>query len=268
MSKSTGPGRGKPGSGAKAARRGERIAPLYRQVYAILREQIVTGQVGPDVPMPSEPALADRFAVSRITIRKTMEHLARDGLVRRVRGVGTFAVRQAAAPQRVNISGELDSLLSHEGSTTAVTIFWDTVAPSDAVRTALGEAPCLRVVRIRSFKETPIAFTTLHVPSPFADGLDRDECEGIPLIEAIERGGAAAHRSEQALTAVAAEDNVATWLGVMTGTPLILMRRLMLTADSTPILHQESFYAPDRFEYRMTLNRTSVGSSARWTPIA
>jgi len=34
-----------------------------------------------------------------------------------------------------------------------------------------------------------------------------------------------------------------------------------------PVLHQESLYAPDRFEYRMTLTRLSLGPAARWTPI-
>ena len=46
------------------------------------------------------------------------------------------------------------------------------------------------------------------------------------------------------------------------------MRRLMIDEARAPVLHQESLYAPDRFEYRMTLTRTSVGPVARWTPIA
>jgi GntR family transcriptional regulator len=46
------------------------------------------------------------------------------------------------------------------------------------------------------------------------------------------------------------------------------MRRLMTDAGRAPVLHQESLYAPDRFEYRMTLSRQSVGPVARWTPIA
>jgi GntR family transcriptional regulator len=46
------------------------------------------------------------------------------------------------------------------------------------------------------------------------------------------------------------------------------MRRLMLDRELAPVLHQESLYAPNRFEYRMTLTRTNVGPQARWTPIA
>jgi GntR family transcriptional regulator len=59
----------------------------------------------------------------------------------------------------------------------------------------------------------------------------------------------------------------AAHLGVAAGAPLICMRRLMLTEDRRPVLRQESLYAPDRFEYRMTLTRTSVGPLAKWTPV-
>ena len=41
---------------------------------------------------------------------------------------------------------------------------------------------------------------------------------------------------------------------------------LTLAENRQPILHQESLYVPDRFEYRMTLSRTSVGQVAKWTP--
>jgi GntR family transcriptional regulator len=55
---------------------------------------------------------------------------------------------------------------------------------------------------------------------------------------------------------------------VAPGVPLICMRRLMRAADRSPVLHQESLYAPDKFEYRMILTRTRNGPISRWTPIA
>lgn len=255
-------------SAARGARRGERMAPLYRQVYAVLRDEIVSGRAGPEAPLPSEPALAERFQVSRITIRKTLEHLERERLVRRVRGVGTFPVRAAAGPERANISGYLDNLISFDDTTTAVTLAWEEATPEGAVRAALGPAPCLRIVRLRSWRERPISFTTLHVPARHAARLTPEGCRDQPIIQAIEATGVFAERTEQTITAIAAGADAAERLGVAEGAPLISMRRLMLDAERAPVLHQESLYAPDRFEYRMSLTRTSVGSAARWTPIA
>lgn len=249
-------------------RRGARVSPLYHQVYVVLREQLLSGAHDSLQPLPSEPALAERFAVSRITIRKTLEHLEREGLVRRVRGVGTFPTRRATAGARENISGYLDNLISYEKTTTADMLAWEEAEPSPHVAAALGTDRCLKIVRLRRYQGRPISFTTLHVPPGVAAKLDPVAAEGIPIIEAIERAGIQAERTDQAITAIPAAETVAEKLGVPVGSPLICMRRLMRDGDHQPVLHQESLYAPDQFEYRMSLTRTSIGSVARWTPIA
>jgi GntR family transcriptional regulator len=250
------------------ARRGARLSPLYQQVYVLLREELLGGSPDPDRPLPSEPSLAARYSVSRITIRRTLEQLEAEGLVRRVRGVGTFPAARPAAGGLANISGFLENLISFERSTTAETLSWGETEPEGGVRDALGPGPCLRIVRLRSYRGQPISFTTIHVPNPHRARLDPAAAGDTPVIQLLEAAGVVAERTEQSITAVEAPDRAAGLLGVPAGSPLICMRRLMLDGARAPVLHQESLYAPDRFEYRMTLTRTSVGPVARWTPIA
>jgi GntR family transcriptional regulator len=252
-------------------RRGARVSPLYQQVYVGLRHELERRQEGPIGPLPSEPALAERFAVSRTTIRKTLARLEAEGLVRRERGRGTFPVPQAdpSTDGKASIAGVLEALISVDRSTTAVTLDWsEDVSPPGPVRAAFGPAPCLRIVRLRSHEGRPISFTTLHVPACHAGRLDRGSAGDTPVAQLLEEAGVVAQHTEQAITAVAAAPDVAARLGVASRAPLISMRRLMLDADRRPVLHQESLYAPDRFEYRMTLTRSSLGQVARWTPIA
>ncbi|MCC6007361.1 MAG: GntR family transcriptional regulator [Rhodobacteraceae bacterium] len=250
-------------------RRGSRVAPLYHQVYVALREELAGSAHDPKVPLPSEPALAQLYSVSRITIRRTLEQLEREGLVRRVRGVGTFPLRPTETDGPANISGYLENLISYERSTTAVTLAWDTLAdPPESLSDSLGTGPCLRIVRLRSHRGRPISHTTIHVPQGRADALDRETAADIPIVHLLDMAGVVAERTEQAITAIAATEEVAARLGVAAGAPLISMRRLMLDATRAPVLHQESLYAPDLFEYRMTLTRSNLGPVARWTPIA
>ena len=68
--------------------RGARLIPLYHQVYLHLRDMIAAWPVPDDRPLPSEPSLAKRFGVSRVTIRATLAQLEEEGLIRRVHGVG------------------------------------------------------------------------------------------------------------------------------------------------------------------------------------
>ena len=255
--------------GTKGTRRGARLSPLYHQLYVLLREALEAGQFPPGTPLPSEPALASRFAVSRITVRRTLDQLAAEGRVRKVRGVGTFPAGSGggAAGGPANIAGYLENLLSFETDTTADLLDW-TVGPCPAGLSAALGATALRVVRLRRHRGMPISHTTLHVPERLAALLDPATAGDRPVIALLENGGVVAERTEQAITAIAAAAPVAARLGVAQGAPLVCMRRLMRDGDGGAVLHQESLYTPERFEYRMTLTRAAVGPVARWTPIA
>ena len=261
------PARSREPAKAKPQRR-PRVTPLYHQVYVHLRQMLLEGTWTPEQPLPSEPALASRFEVSRITVRRTLEQLEAEGLIRRVRGVGTFPVGGPAPSGPANISGILENLISYEASTTATNLEWSFVLPEGGAARALGPERCLRVVRVRRYEGRPISLTTIHVPDAHAARLRRDHSADEPIIRVLEGQGIMAERAEQTITAVPAGALAAEQLDVAAGSPLICMRRLMLDRDLAPVLHQESLYAPNRFEYRMTLTRTSVGPQARWTPIA
>jgi GntR family transcriptional regulator len=244
------------------------VASLYRQVYGHLRAVVTEGDADPAAPLPSEPALAERYKVSRVTVRKTLELLEAEGLVKRVRGVGTFPTPREAANDRGNIGGVLDSLLSYERTTTVQNLDWRLTEPSTDAAAGLGKDKCLRIVRVRLYRGTPISLTTLHVPKTYARLLDAASAGNEPIVSILDRKGIAAARAEQTITAVAADSLAAEHLRVAPGSPLVAMKRLMLTEARAPVLHQTSLYAPERFEYRMSLARGSLDSAARWTPIA
>lgn len=243
--------------------------PLYHQVYLLLRDEIAAAQFHPEIPLASEMSLAERYSVSRITIRKTLHRLEEEGLVQRIQGKGTYPVAPSKKQTLKSTSTPLESIISFEKETDSIDIFWGIKTNFDSrIEALLGSSRCLAIVRLRRYRGTPISFTTIHVPEPFLDLLDQAEASSMPIIHALEAKGVIADISEQTITAIAAPPEAAEYLGVTVASPLIVMRRLMLTADGKPVLHQESRYAPDRFEYRMTLSRKSNGPVARWAPIA
>lgn len=79
--------------------------PLYEQLYRFVLGEIEAGRLAPGARVPSEKALAEQFAVSRITSKRALEKLAQDGLIQRARGRGSFVAvpagprpPEAAAP--------------------------------------------------------------------------------------------------------------------------------------------------------------------------
>ena len=64
--------------------------PLYGQVKQVLLEQIRNNSFPPSQPLPTEKELEKSFGVSRITIRRAITELVKDGYLTRVAGKGTF----------------------------------------------------------------------------------------------------------------------------------------------------------------------------------
>lgn len=63
--------------------------PAYEQVKGWIRRHISRGEWKPGDAVPSEAALMERFAISRMTANRALRELATEGLVTRVQGSGT-----------------------------------------------------------------------------------------------------------------------------------------------------------------------------------
>jgi DNA-binding LacI/PurR family transcriptional regulator len=64
--------------------------PYYQQIKDALRAKIVSGELKPGALIPDERSLAQKLKVSRKTTRRAILELTGEGLLRRVRGRGTY----------------------------------------------------------------------------------------------------------------------------------------------------------------------------------
>jgi DNA-binding LacI/PurR family transcriptional regulator len=79
-----------PPTETKPATRKKKL-PKYAQIKAKLLRQIRSGQFAPGAALPKERELAATMGVAAGTLRQALAELEHDGLIRRVRGQGTFA---------------------------------------------------------------------------------------------------------------------------------------------------------------------------------
>lgn len=68
----------------------ESPVPLYAQVQEILSNFILEKSLSEGAEFPTEAQLCEIFKVSRITTKRALDELVREGLIRRVKGVGNF----------------------------------------------------------------------------------------------------------------------------------------------------------------------------------
>lgn len=69
--------------------------PPYRQIAAVLRERIESGDIPPGRRIPSLVELEQQYGVARDTLRKAIQVLKDEGLVETVTGMGVFVIERA-----------------------------------------------------------------------------------------------------------------------------------------------------------------------------
>ncbi len=84
--------------------------PIYEQIYSQIRDQILSGALREDDPLPSIRSLAKDLRISVITTKRAYEELERSGLLYTVAGKGCFV-----APKNLELIREahLRELESH-----------------------------------------------------------------------------------------------------------------------------------------------------------
>jgi GntR family transcriptional regulator len=66
--------------------------PAYRQLAAILRQMIESGEIAPRQPLPSIATLSQRYELAKGTVEKALGVLRAEGLVRTVPGRGVYVM--------------------------------------------------------------------------------------------------------------------------------------------------------------------------------
>lgn len=143
-------------------------------------------------------------------------------------------------------------------------------APADVAR-LLGQVETLRVQAVRFAGSHPLDVVTEWVPLEFAAPVSRADAEDPGVWETLRRNGHDIDVVRQSIAATAASATVAPLLDVAEGTPVLLVRRLALLADSRPLALSEHRYLGHRFRLDVEFRGwpgTAATDPPGMTPIA
>jgi GntR family transcriptional regulator len=242
-----------------------------KQVYLILRDRILSGALSLGAKLPTENDLADRYAVSRVTVRRALGELARERLIERRRSAGTRVIyRRAPGPVTADISGVLANIADMGRRTAVKLLSFDYVPATGTVGEALGVGPnelLQRSIRVRSIDRVPFSYLTTHVPESVALTFTQQELSSRPLLELLERAGVKVEHARQRISAGLATPDVADALGVRAGSPLIELVRVVSDQSGRAVEHLHALYRPDRYAFEMDLVRSAATGTKAWSPV-
>ncbi|MDI6894690.1 MAG: GntR family transcriptional regulator [Bacillota bacterium] len=226
------------------------VVPLYHQIKEGLREEIEAGLYQPGDLLPPEHELCKRYGVSRITVRQAVLDLAREGLVDRKRGKGTF-VCQPKIQQDLLGFYDFTRQLEATGREQTVRVLSVERVESEAVATWLGlprDEPLVRIMRLRIVDDEPLILEKTFVSARRFPGIEREDFSSTPVYYRMitERFGVALGRAVKFLEPVLVDAYASAFLGVKKGSPGLLVVRVTYAVDGTPVVVTKWLVRGDR----------------------
>jgi GntR family transcriptional regulator len=212
--------------------------PLYAQVRERLIERIRSGEWKPGQLIANEFEIAAEFGVSQGTARKAIGALASEGLVVRRQGRGTFVVEHTPA----HVLFRFFNLFGADGTAVAPDsrdVKANSGQATSEEREALGldrAAQVIRITRVRTRDGAPFIAETIALPEVLFPGLSERSEMPNTLYDLFQKAyGVLVTRTDDHLSAVAADAETAAILCIAPGTPLLRIGRVAFGLDDRPV---------------------------------
>ncbi|MFJ4781846.1 GntR family transcriptional regulator [Streptomyces sp. NPDC088794] len=248
-----------------AGERGARGQAMYRKVAADLGREIGDGRYDSGGRLPTEGELAERYGVSRGTVRQAMALLRTEGLIASRRGTRRVVI----GVPRPQSFGELLSFTRWARSTGeepgGLIVATDTrlADPTERAQLRLPEgAEVHQVRRLRTLSGRPVMLERTVYPSAVGELLAGLPSDTVSYTVALEDSGVLFADAQHTIDLCRADDEDARLLGCRPGDPLLRERRVSTDPTGTPIEWSDDRYLPETVAFTVHSSAAS-GSLAR-----
>ncbi|MGH9683563.1 MAG: GntR family transcriptional regulator [Candidatus Acidiferrales bacterium] len=222
--------------------------PAYKRIQNQIRERIEEGHLRPGDVVDSEREMAKRHKVSLMTARHALADLAREGLVERRHGAGTFV-----APPKIHFNKLMSytEQMASRGLATRSKIVGAIESckePEIAARLALPPTSNLiKMERVRQAASEPFALETCYLSADEFAKLAQAPLERGSLFATLEREyGVEIAYADEEIDATAADMRTAELLDVPRGSPLMRIRQVIFSTAGKATVYVLGLYRSGR----------------------
>jgi GntR family transcriptional regulator len=232
----------------------------YQQVYSTLRQWITQGHYPPQARLEPENRLCEIFGVSRITVRKALQLLARDGLVKSVQGKGTFLQADTEhKPIHADMNQRIRRARELARNSEVLELSVSRIAASREVSDDLqlnSETEVQSVTYIRVLRDLRIGFVESHFPIDLNIKFGEKDFLDSTLLTILEDKGFELSGIDHLVGATLADTELASHLNLNVGEPLVRVKMIMLDVAHRPIQKVVAFFRADQYEHHLFLARS------------
>ncbi|TVX96694.1 GntR family transcriptional regulator [Cohnella terricola] len=224
---------------------------LYIRVKEEIERRIHAGEFQPGEKLPSEPALAKEFDVSRPTLREALKMLQREGALTSKNGVGTYVNERPSfivnPLNKLRSLGEMIKSVGYKESETDVRIYSREAEPEwlEKLRT---EDPVVVLERIRTADDQKVAFYYNIFPGDIASDHFESGFTGAIFDFLRDRLGIRIAYALTEICAVSTSDERDCKAAEVLGGGLILLKQLHFDEDDRPVFYSLDYLKSSAFK--------------------
>lgn len=231
---------------------------LWRQIARTIEQEIADAQLqqgaqlSPGGRLPTEAQLAARFAVNRHTVRRALEELSRNGLVRVEQGRGSFVAEDVldyTVGPRTRFS---EWIRRHNKEPSGQTLDLRELPADSTVAAGLGLRAGAKVVRLERLglaDGRPVSIGAHHFPAARLPGMLAALRRGDGISEALAKAGVEDYRRQATrVTARMPSEQEALLLRVPRNRPLLITENINVDRNGAVVEFGISRYPTPRVQ--------------------
>lgn len=232
--------------------------PIYFQLEELIKTMIEQGTLKKGDMIPSEREYAEKYGISRMTVRQALNNLVNNGYLSRVKGKGTFVDYKKIEQPLMYVTSFTEDMLSRGLQPKTKTLHFlkkhAAAAEAEALQLEKG-APLYEIRRIRFADEEPMGLETTYLPADLVGELTEEVVNGSLYQYFEETLGYTINNACQAIEASVVQDTEKEHLNVSSGSPVLLLEQTSYLKSGTPLEFVKSVYRADRYKFLVDLKR-------------
>jgi GntR family transcriptional regulator len=229
--------------------------PLYAQLIDHFRRLITEGELKPGDRFPAELDLMKQYGVARITVRRAMSELVREGLLERARAKGTFVAAPKIERELHNLASFTERMQARGLRAGSRVVQVGVIRASERIAAALDVAegsPVAEIQRVRLTNDEPTALETSYLSLERCPGIEGEDFNSQSLYQVLEtRYGLRPASARRTLELTFATPRESKLLLIAPRAPLFLMMAVVSADDGTVVEYAKILFRGDRFRFQI-----------------
>jgi GntR family transcriptional regulator len=230
---------------------------LYIQLTRIFLGEINSGRWEQGCQIPTEEELCKTYNISKITVRQAINNLVSDGYLVKVQGKGTFVNSVLPAVGLAMKTRLTEEMFGEEVKVEKEVLFGGIKEPPADARGYLQTGDSIYYLLCRRMVGgEPAYLEESFIPYQMLPDIDTVDITRSSLYSVLqERGAKKIFKVVQTIEASQIWGDSARNLGVEEGVPVLVVHRLLLSSDNSPVAYTRFSGRSDRYKFQTEFER-------------